>query len=424
MIKLIIICLDELRNSDFQIIGQLVNDLQALNCEVYALCTQNFENVNIFQFNKIIILEDQDQCESYDMYKKTLYNIFTNSNYLVSESLVISSKYDILKACKNICVNSYYTTIEHLNSKKVIGTIKYYEDSNNGILKKTPFKKNINIVVPIAGDGSRFLTNPRDTTPKPLRDIFNKPIISWVLNNIKIDANYIFIIRESSTSIRLIDILKSMIPDCEIIKTQKKTQGSVCSILLAENIINNSTPLLIANDNQWLDWDPEEFVLDFLLNETDSKLKLSTFISNGSHRYNYIDFDEYGEISRILLTKPRTQFAITGISLWRNGEDFVRCSHKMISCNKRIKGEFCTDLVINEFLDEINKSKQDSLSNKEDSLSNKEETLEHCNCNPSLSINNINKNIVIKKECDFFISLQDHDDIFEFKHYWNHKNSY
>jgi len=423
MIKLIIICLDELRTSDFQIIGQLVNDLQSLNCEVYALCKKNFENINIFQFNKIIILENQE-CQSYDIYKKTLYDIFTNSNYLVSESLVISSKYNILKACKNICANSYFTTIEDLDSNKVIGTIKYYEDSNNGILKKTPFKKNINIVIPIAGDGSRFLTNPRDPTPKPLRDLFNKPIISWVLNNIKIDGNYIFIIRQTNTTIRLTDILKSMIPDCQIIITPKKTHGSVCSILLAENIINTSTPLLIANDNQWLDWDPEEFVLDFLLNETDSKLKLSTFISNGSHRYNYVDFDDYGQISRILLSKPKTQFAITGVSLWRNGEDFVRCSHKMISCNKRIKGEFCTDLVINELLDEINKSKEESLSNKEDSLSNKEDPLsnkEHYNCNPSLSIN---KNIVIKKECDFFISLQDNDDVFEFKHYWKHKNSY
>jgi dTDP-glucose pyrophosphorylase len=410
MIKLIIIYLDELKTSDFQIIGQLVNDLQSLNCEVYALCKEDFENINIFQFNKVINVTLIGE-SLYDNYKKTLYDIFMNSNYLVKETLVISSKYDILKACKNICVNSYFIRIEDLDSNKVIGAIKYYEDSNNGILKKTPFQKNINIVIPIAGDGSRFLTNPRDTLQKPLRDIFNKPIISWVLNNIKIDANYIFIVRESHTSIRLTDILKSMIPDCQIILTKQKTQGSVCSILLAEKIINNSTPLLIANDNQWLDWDPEEFVLDFLLNETDSKLKLSTFISNGSHRYNYIDFDEYGKISRILLTKPRTQFAITGISLWRNGEDFVRCSHKMISCNKRIKGEFCTDLVINELLDEINITKEDCK--------------EEMSLDPFLSsLNNINKNIVIKKECDFFVSLQDHDDIFEFKHYWKHKNSY
>lgn len=413
MIKLIIICLDKLRNCDFQIIGQLVNDLQGLNCEVYALCKENFENINIFQFNKIITLENKD--DTYENYKKTLYDIFINSHYLVKETLVISSKYDILKACKNICVNSYFNTIENLDSNKVIDTIKYYENSNNGILKKTPFKKNINIVIPIAGDGSRFLTNPRDTTQKPLRDILNKPIISWVLNNIKIDGHYIFIVRESNISIRLIDILKSMIPNCEIIKIQKKTQGSVCSILLAENIINNSTPLLIANDNQWLDWDPEEFVLDFLLNETDSKLKLSTFISNGSNRYNYVDFDEFGNISRILLTKPKTQFAITGISLWRNGEDFVRCSHKMISCNKRIRGEFCTDLVINELLDEINIPKEED----------KEEDKKDQFINQNLSTtNNTKKNIVIKKECDFFISLQDHDDVFEFKHYWTHKNSY
>lgn len=431
MIQLIIIHVNDLDKFDLAII----NELQRRNYKIYAICTNfsdNSETLNTFKFDKVIYKDKQiSEKDLYIHYKKIICDIFIDTNCINStakNTLIISSEYNMLKACKDLSVNSYYiNNLNELSIYQIMDTIKYYEDSNNGILKKTALKKNINIVIPMAGDGKRFLTNPRDTTPKLLRDIFDKPMISWVLNNIRIDANYIFILKESKESIRIKDILKSMIPDCKIIITTTVTQGSACSILLAENLINNSTPLLIANDNQWLDWDPEEFVLNFLVKETESKVKLSSFISNGSNRFNYIQFDN-DNIVYIRHDKPISQFAITGISIWRHGEDFVRCSHKMISSNKRIKGEFCIDLVTNEFLDEVKleKNLQNEISKKE--LSNQ---IENVAKEVEKELSNEDKKVlenydkwVIKKECIFFIRLEGHDDVFEFEHYWKHKNSF
>lgn len=396
MIKLIIICLDvdTLHASDFSFLDDIINYLQRSNYKIYGLSKNNNETIEK-KFDKLVVYED-----GYKSCKKILYDIVIDSDYKLKEILVISSEYNILKVCKDIYTNSYYININQLTINNIMETIKYYEDSNTGILKKTAFKKDLNIVIPMAGNGIRFLTNPRDTTPKLLRDICEKPVISWILNNIKIDANYIFILKETPYTIRLQDILKSMVPNCKIIITKTSTQGSACSILLAENIINNSIPLLVANDNQWLDWDPEEFVLDFLVKENPSKIKLATFISNGSNRFKYVQLDENDNIVYVRHDKPISPFAITGISIWRHGEDFIRCAHKMISCNKRIKGEFCADLITNEMLDEI-KHLNKETSEKEKSC-----------------------NLVIKKEYDFFISLQDHDDIYNFQHYWKHKNSF
>lgn len=416
MIKLIIICLnvDSGDTSDFSFLDDTINYLQRSNYKIYGLYKTD-ESSKIThetiekKFDKLVVYED-----GYKSCKKILYDIVIDSDYKLKEILVISSEYNMLKVCKDIYANSYYINTNQLTINNIMETIRYYEDYNTGILKKTAFKKNLNIVIPMAGNGIRFLTNPRDTTPKLLRDIFEKPVISWVLNNIRIDANYIFILKETPYTIRLHDILRSMVPNCKIIITKTLTQGSACSILLAENIINNSTPLLVANDNQWLDWDPEEFVLDFLIKENPSKIKLATFISNGSNRFKYVQLDENNNIVYVRHDKPISPFAITGISIWRHGEDFIRCAHKMISYNKRIKGEFCSDLITNEMLDEI---KQLNITKNNKEISDKEISKENLDKEKSC-------NLVIKKEYDFFISLQDHDDIYNFQHYLKHQNSF
>jgi len=118
-------------------------------------------------------------------------------NMSPNETLIIEDSFIGLSAAKrsgaNICMvkNSTEVTFE-----KIIDTIYYYENPVNGILTKTMFQKQINVVIPMAGNGSRF-ANVGYTDPKPLIDIFGKPMISWVVENIGIDANYIFITKKN-----------------------------------------------------------------------------------------------------------------------------------------------------------------------------------------------------------------------------------
>ena len=40
----------------------------------------------------------------------------------------------------------------------------------------------------------------------------------------------------------------------------KITEGAACTVLLAKNLINDDTPLLMANSDQFLEWDSNEFL--------------------------------------------------------------------------------------------------------------------------------------------------------------------
>lgn len=204
----------------------------------------------------------------------------------------------------------------------------------------------------MAGDGSRFAkVGYKD--PKPMIDVFGKPMISWVVENMEIDANYIFIVKkEHEERYNLRKILKSIVPDCNIVEVEKTTEGAACTVLLSENFIDNDNPLLMANSDQWLEWDCEQFLIDFLIRDLSHSVRISTFASDGSAKWSYAALNEGGYVTDVKEKEPISDYGSTGVYLWRRGSDFVKYAKQMISNNRRTRGEFYVAPVIKEAIDD------------------------------------------------------------------------
>ena len=56
----------------------------------------------------------------------------------------------------------------------------------------------LNVVIPMAGAGSRF-KEAGFTFPKPLIDVKGKPMIQVVVENLGLDANFIFIVQKEAS---------------------------------------------------------------------------------------------------------------------------------------------------------------------------------------------------------------------------------
>jgi hypothetical protein len=73
-------------------------------------------------------------------------------------------------------------------------------------------------------------------------------MIQVVVNNLNIDANYIFIVqKEHYDKYNLKYLLNLLAPDCKIVQVESVTEGAACTTLLAKEFIDNDSPLLIAN---------------------------------------------------------------------------------------------------------------------------------------------------------------------------------
>jgi len=202
----------------------------------------------------------------------------------------------------------------------------------------------ITIVIPMAGNGSRF-TRAGYVDPKPLIPVRGKPMISWVVDNLAVpNAKFVFIIRADYPE-SCKDHLRSIAPGCEILVVDKVTEGAACTVLLAKNLINNETPLLIANSDQFIEFDVGEFISSFLRSRADGKI--STFDGNRNPKWSYAAVkDEY--VTEVREKDPFSNHATTGVYMWKRGADFVRFAEQMIAKNIRVNNEFYTVPVYNE----------------------------------------------------------------------------
>ena len=94
----------------------------------------------------------------------------------------------------------------------------------------------MNILIPMAGKGSRFLDT--HSTPKPLIDINGKPMITYALETLGFDGNYIFVVRNDEHINDIYQAIKRVIPNPIIVETKHTTDGASCSALLAKKHID------------------------------------------------------------------------------------------------------------------------------------------------------------------------------------------
>lgn len=222
-------------------------------------------------------------------------------------------------------------------------TIRYCTEGGN------PLTKHVNVVIPMAGNGSRF-AKAGYKDPKPLIPVFEKPMIRWVVENIGIDANYIFIIRKDFETEA--QFLTTLAPRCTIIVLDEVTDGAARTVLLSESLIDSRNPLIIANSDQYIEFSASDFVTSFLYSPKESgfSAKISTFDGLRNPKWSYAAVDERGSVTTVREKDPISDHATTGLYMWRHGCDFVRFAKQMIAKDIRVNNEYYVAPVFNEAL--------------------------------------------------------------------------
>lgn len=218
----------------------------------------------------------------------------------------------------------------------------------------------MNVLIPMAGAGSRF-QEAGYTFPKPLIEVNGQPMIQTVVDNLNIDARHIFIVqKEHYEKFHLKNLLNAISPKCEIVQVDGITDGAACTSLLAKEFIDNDKPLLIANSDQYIDWDSNEFMYSMVGDKVDGGIL--TFKS--SHpKWSYVKLDDEGFASEVAEKNPISSNATVGVYFWTKGSDYVRFAERMIESDKnKVNGEFYICPVFNEAITDKKKIKSFNVS--------------------------------------------------------------
>lgn len=208
----------------------------------------------------------------------------------------------------------------------------------------------LNIVIPMAGRGSRF-KDAGYVFPKPLIDVKGKTMIEVVIKNLRPQGDYRFIFicqREHVQKYDLYNILKNATGgNFEIVQIDGITEGAACTVLCGKQYINNDDELLIANSDQYIDMD----INDFLANARQGGKDGLIMTFEASHpKWSYARVNAEGVVLETAEKKVISQHATVGIYWYRHGKDFVRAAESMIKKNIRSNNEFYVCPTYNEMV--------------------------------------------------------------------------
>lgn len=206
----------------------------------------------------------------------------------------------------------------------------------------------LNIVIPMAGRGSRFADAGYEM-PKPLIDIYGHPMIEYVTKNITPNCEHRFIYicqKEHMEKYGLAEKLRAIAPGCVIIPINYITEGAACTVLLAEEYINTEDAMMIANSDQFVDTDINDYI-----SVIDNHNGLIMTMPADHPKWSYIRFDNQGFVTMVREKEVISNEATVGIYNYKHGSDFVRYAHQMIDKNIRVNNEFYVAPVYNEMID-------------------------------------------------------------------------
>jgi len=211
-------------------------------------------------------------------------------------------------------------------------------------------ERSINIVVPMAGRGSRFVMEGyRD--PKPLIDVFGKTMIEAVIENLKPrqPSQFIFICQRQHYIEYELGSIFSRNLGCswKCIQIDGVTEGAACTVLEAKGLIDNGNALVIANSDQLVDCDISSFVECAQSSGVDGQIM--TFPAE-SEKWSYVSIDASGYAVEVAEKRRISPHATTGIYYFADGCTFVRAAREMIRKDVRVNGEFYVAPVYNEMI--------------------------------------------------------------------------
>ncbi|WNJ96491.1 glycosyltransferase family 2 protein [Vibrio ruber] len=197
----------------------------------------------------------------------------------------------------------------------------------------------LNIVVPMAGRGSRFVKGGYDL-PKPLIDVNGKHMIEVVINNLKPSCEHRFIFVCQSEHVKkynLKSVFSNICNNFDIIEIDGITEGAAVTVLKAQHLIDGDEPLMIANSDQWIDANINDYLDD--MDTRDLQGSMLTMKADDP-KWSYARVGDDSMVTEVVEKLVISNEATVGIYNFRKGSDFCKYANEMISSNMRSNGEF------------------------------------------------------------------------------------
>ena len=215
--------------------------------------------------------------------------------------------------------------------------------------------RTLHIIMPMAGEGSRF-RNAGWTTPKPLIEVEGKALFMRALESVTIPGatmKYSFIVRQEHIDNYAIDrMIREILPEADIFAVRETTRGAVETCMVAEQNIGDDEAIVV------MDCDLEFRSIDYISLITEALSTPSEKANGGAlvsfrstlPKYSYAEIDEAGNVLRTAEKEPISDHALCGAYFFSSGREFKNAARDLINAPVMEKPEFYVSLLYNRLL--------------------------------------------------------------------------
>ena len=174
--------------------------------------------------------------------------------------------------------------------------------------------RTLHIIMPMAGEGSRFLYGGWNT-PKPLIELKGVPLFVRAINSIDcedIPIRYSFIVRkEHIEKYHIDDLIRRMLPDANIFSVQKTTRGAVETCLIAESVIDQDEAIMVMDCDLEFSSKAMNDNIRIILSKSSKEVNGGLLVSfkSDNPRYSYAETDD----NDIVLWKMPASISLSSI---------------------------------------------------------------------------------------------------------------
>lgn len=214
----------------------------------------------------------------------------------------------------------------------------------------------INIVIPMAGAGSRFAIAGYKV-PKPFIEFENKMMIEHVISSFSaLDANFILVLQEKFLTEQKDELKNLKIKyNFNYVTVPKLTMGAAITALAAHKIIDKNHDIIFADsDNIFNSNDIKNFVNFSRKNNLEGALLT---INSNNVNYSYAKCDENDFLIETKEKEVISNHAITGVYYFKSLNNFRDSAIDLVVESDLSKGEFYMSNVFNHLKKFSNKIK-------------------------------------------------------------------
>lgn len=236
---------------------------------------------------------------------------------------------------------------------------EYFNNKINN-LKKINCPKNTTLILPMAGNGSRFFENGY-RIPKPLIDINGLPMFKMAVDSLPFCDNYVFgILKQHDDEFQFDKNIKFYFENSTsvIISNVLKGQACSCEYIINETNLNIDDPILISACDNGAFYNSsklEELFEDENIDVIVWSFKNHRTSKNNPEMYAWLDVDENKFIKKVYCKKwvfddPAKHHAIIGTMFFRKASYFMDGLRKNYDENITSNNEFYVDDVLNQII--------------------------------------------------------------------------